>query len=68
VGEHRGAAANPASCLLELPTLLPEATFIEAFAICQFLRKIGIHVASDLFDLDNRTLHRLLFGKGKPRT
>src|SRR5450755_1227442 len=51
--------------LLEIPTLLPEATFIEAFAICQFFRKIGIHVASDLFDLDNGTLHRLLVGKGK---
>src|ERR1700739_1537079 len=51
--------------LLEFPALLPEATLIEAFAIYQFFRKVGIHVASDLFDLDNGTLHRLLVGKGK---
>ena len=51
--------------LLILSTLLPEATFIEAFAVCQFFRKIGIHVASDLFDLANGTLHRLLVDKGK---
>jgi hypothetical protein len=51
--------------LLELPALLPEATFIGAFAICQPFREFGIHVASDLLDLDNGTLHRLLVGKGK---
>src|SRR5260370_21333214 len=51
--------------LLELPALLPEATFIEAFAIRQFFRKVGIHVAPDFFNLDNGTLHRLLVGKGK---
>jgi hypothetical protein len=51
--------------LLELPALLPEVAFIEAFAIRQFLRKVGIHVASDLFDLDDSTLHRLLVGQGK---
>jgi len=54
-----------APSILELPTLLPEATFIEAFAICQFFRKVGIHVASDLLDLDNGPLHRLLVSKGK---
>src|SRR6478736_3643301 len=51
--------------LLELPALLPEAALIEAFAICQFFREIGIHVASDLFDLDNGTLNRLPVRKGK---
>jgi hypothetical protein len=51
--------------LFELATLLPEATFIGAFAICQPFREFGIHFASDLLDLDNGTLHRLLVGQGK---
>src|SRR4029077_17941776 len=51
--------------LLELPTLLPEATFIEAFAICQFFRKAALHVAADLFDRGNGALYRLLVGKGE---
>src|ERR1700756_2153820 len=51
--------------LLECPALLPEANLLEAVAIYQFFRKVGIHVASDLFDLDNGTLHRLFVGKGK---
>src|SRR5580692_88797 len=51
--------------LLELLALLPEAAFIEAFATCQFFRKLGIHVASDLFNLNNGALHRLSVGKGE---
>ena len=50
---------------LEPPALLPETACIKAFAIRQFFREIGAHVAPDLFDLDNGALYRLLVGKGK---
>jgi hypothetical protein len=42
--------------LLELPTLLPEAAFIETFAFGQMLGEIGVHVAPNLLDLDYRAL------------
>jgi len=36
---------------------------VEAFAVCQALRKIGIHVAAGFLDLGDGTLHGRLVGE-----
>jgi hypothetical protein len=42
--------------------LLPETALVEAFAIRQSLCEIGVHIATDFFNLDNGDLERFLFG------
>src|SRR5215470_11631110 len=54
-----------APLLLEVPALLPEATLINALAIRQFLREIGVHIATDFFNLDNGALKRFFLGQGQ---
>ncbi len=51
--------------LLERAALLPEAAFVQAFAISQVLGELHVDVGANLFDLDYGGLQRLLVGKRK---
>src|SRR6266851_5185903 len=44
---------------------LPEAAFVEAFAVGQLFAEVSVHAGANLFDLSHGALHRSLIGKWK---